>query len=311
MDGGVQIFDQNGNFVSKVSILCEDVGAEIENPLGNDGEPLTTGLITPETPLKWLSLPEQATEGRLASLEWYAPAPPCRAPSNPRNQSTSASRRGSQAAAVADGESVMSQRRMRVPNGRPRFIIAYRNGNIQLMPSESCPASSVIVLRLPSTRIISTQWSPDGTMFAVSGLQMDLPEGDRNVLHFLNAEGERLQSIRLASGNFAGIAWESSGLRVGALIDTNIFLVVIKFPYKWAYCGQTLVYCYRSLDEMDEVLVFFETRMEIKTKRYLQNTCCIRGVGDQCLVVFRSNELRGAVRRRRKGRRYETSGYIF
>jgi len=132
-------------------------------------------------------------------------------------------------------------------------------------------------------------------MFAVSGLQMDLPEGDRNVLHFLNAEGERLQSIRLASGNFAGIAWESSGLRVGALIDTNIFLVVIKFPYKWAYCGQTLVYCYRSLDE-DEVLVFFETRMEIKTKRYLQNTCCIRGIGDQCLVVFRSNELRGAVR---------------
>jgi len=34
------------------------------------------------------------------------------------------------------------------------------------------------------------QWSPDGSMFAVAGLQLDLPETERNVLHFISAYGE-------------------------------------------------------------------------------------------------------------------------
>jgi len=60
----------------------------------------------------------------------------------------------------------------------------------------------------------------------------------------------------LAPGHFAGIAWESSGHRLGALIDTNIYLVVIKFPYRWTYCGQTLVFAYKTLDSLQEV--FFD-----------------------------------------------------
>lgn len=90
----------------------------------------------------------------------------------------------------------------------------------------------VYIVRLPSTIIISAQWSPDGTMLAVAGLQTDLPDAERNVLHFISAYGARLQIIRLTAGDFVGMAWESSGHRIGALIDTNIFLVVIKHSYK-------------------------------------------------------------------------------
>lgn len=50
----------------------------------------------------------------------------------------------------------------------------------------------VSIVRLPSTLIITAQWSPDGSMFAVAGLQMDLPETERNVLHFISAYGEVL-----------------------------------------------------------------------------------------------------------------------
>jgi hypothetical protein len=64
---------------------------------------------------------------------------------------------------------------------------------------------------------------------------------------------KRLQSIRLAAGHFAGIAWESSGHRIGALIDTNIYLVVMKLPYRWTYCGQTLVFTYKSADTLQDV----------------------------------------------------------
>ena len=158
-------------------------------------------------------------------------------------------------------------------------------------------------------------------MFAVAGLQLDLPETERNVLHFISAYGEvgffgilllkntklykilqklnlfqRLQSIRLAAGHFAGIAWESSGHRIGALIDTNIYLVVMKLPYKWTYCGQTLVFTYKSADTLQEVLVFYETKMEVKTRRFVQNVCALKSHGDYCVAIFRTEELRGAVR---------------
>ncbi|CAK5076286.1 unnamed protein product [Meloidogyne enterolobii] len=180
-------------------------------------------------------------------------------------------------------ESYNTASRLKVPEGRPPFLVAYQNGNIQLMCNENI-SKGVSIVRLPSTLIIMAQWSPDGSMFAVAGLQLDLPETERN----------RLQSIRLAPGHFAGIAWESSGHRLGALIDTNIYLVVIKFPYRWTYCGQTLVFAYKTLDSLQEVLVFYETKMEVKTKRYVQNLCSLKSYGDYCVTIFRTEELRGA-----------------
>ena len=57
----------------------------------------------------------------------------------------------------------------------------------------------VSIVRLPSTLIITAQWSPDGSMFAVAGLQMDLPETERNVLHFISAYGE----VYMGLGEFA------------------------------------------------------------------------------------------------------------
>lgn len=41
--------------------------------------------------------------------------------------------------------------------------------------------------------------------------------------------------------------------------------------------------------------MFYETKMEVKTKRYLQNICCIRAYDDHCCVIFRSDELQGPV----------------
>ncbi|KAI1714229.1 WD repeat-containing protein 35 [Ditylenchus destructor] len=230
----------------------------------------------------------------IVSMEWYVPTKPCKIPLSQKNRENG----GTGVLPRVIKQDTFSEEpivyRGRVPEDRPCFLIAYQNGNIQLMCNEINNTKNVSIIRLPSTVIIQAQWSPDGSIFAVAGLQTDLPESQRNVLHFISAYGMRLQIIRLAAGNFAGIAWESTGLRIGALIDTNIFLVVIKYPYKWAYCGQTLVYSYRCPDTLQEVLVFYETKMEVKTKRYLHNVCCIRAHGDYCVVVFRTDELRGA-----------------
>lgn len=43
------------------------------------------------------------------------------------------------------------------------------------------------------------------------------------------------------------------------------------------------------------MVIFYETSMEVKTKRYLDNVCCIKTFGDYCVVVFRTDEIGGAV----------------
>uniref|UniRef100_A0A183BUW6 ANAPC4_WD40 domain-containing protein n=1 Tax=Globodera pallida TaxID=36090 RepID=A0A183BUW6_GLOPA len=268
-DGEVHAYDKNGNFCTKVQMLCA------EN-------------VEMETALKDLK------RDLIVSMEWYVSTRPCKI------QQTNVRL-----------DSLASERSVnwdKVPEGRPRFLIAYQNGNIQLMCSENV-CKNVSIVRLPSTLIICAQWSPDGSMFAVAGLQLDLPETERNVMHFISAYGERLQIIRLVAGHLSGIAWEASGYRIGALIDTSIYLVVIKRPYQWTFCGQTLVFAYKSAESLQEafvyfvgtiltqflkVLVFYETKMEVKTKRFVHNLCALRSFGDYCVAIFRTEELRGA-----------------
>ncbi|KAI3408169.1 WD repeat-containing protein 35 [Globodera pallida] len=179
-----------------------------------------------------------------------------------------------------------------VPEGRPCFLIAYQHGNIQLMCSENVCKSARIV-SFNSFLIICAQWSPDGSMFAVAGHQLDLPKTERNVMHFISAYGDQLQIIRLAAGHFSGIAWEGSGYRIGALIDTSIYLVVMKRPYLWTYYGQTLVFAYKCAESHQQVLVFYETKMDVKVKRFVHNLCALRSFGDYCVAIFRTEALRG------------------
>lgn len=54
---------------------------------------------------------------------------------------------------------------------------------------------NVSIIRLPSTIIIAAEWAPDGQMFAVAGYQTDLPESERNVLHFISAYGQVINKL--------------------------------------------------------------------------------------------------------------------
>jgi hypothetical protein len=44
-----------------------------------------------------------------------------------------------------------------------------------------------------------------------------------------------------------------------------------------------------------DILVFYETKMEAKMKRSVQNLCCLKSFGDYCVVILRTDEIRGAV----------------
>lgn len=74
-----------------------------------------------------------------------------------------------------------------VPEDQPRFVVAYQHGIVQLMKHES--DSSPIVCRLANTVVVQCAWSPDGSILAVAGFQTDLPEDEKNVVHFLTPFG--------------------------------------------------------------------------------------------------------------------------
>lgn len=88
-----------------------------------------------------------------------------------------------------------------MPEDRPRFLVAYQHGIIQLMRNETDTSFLLffanhsriflgpVICRLPSTMVILCRWSPDGSVFAVGALQTDLPEDERNVMHVISAYG--------------------------------------------------------------------------------------------------------------------------
>uniref|UniRef100_A0A183BU49 WD repeat-containing protein 35 n=1 Tax=Globodera pallida TaxID=36090 RepID=A0A183BU49_GLOPA len=286
-NGEVHVYDQNGNFCMKVQKLCvrnvkmETAPSRLGNLLGGlqrrwrrctDGRG-SAALLMPESSLST----EELECDVIVSMEWYVPT-------RPIIQKTNVCRDPLASEQKANWDNV--------PEGRPRFLIAYQHGNIQLMCSENVCKSARIV-GFNYFLIICAQWSPDGSMFAVAGQQLDLPETERNVMHFISAYGDQLQIIRLAAGHFSGIAWEGSGYRIGALIDTSIYLVVMKRPYLWTYYGQTLVFAYKCAESLQQVLVFYETKMDVKVKRFVHNLCALRSFGDYCVAIFRTEELRG------------------
>jgi len=65
-------------------------------------------------------------------MEWYVPIQPCKMPGGNTPQRPRA------------GEDSLILRG-KVPDGRPRFLIAYQNGNIQLMCNENI--SSVVFVQ--------------------------------------------------------------------------------------------------------------------------------------------------------------------
>lgn len=93
-----------------------------------------------------------------------------------------------------------------VPEDRPRLAVVYQHGVMQMMRYESDTGvhflvtfsnnfgkriySDPIIIQMEKMIIVSARWSPDGTMVAVAGNQLDLPDGERNVVHFITAYGE-------------------------------------------------------------------------------------------------------------------------
>lgn len=92
--------------------------------------------------------------------------------------------------------------RGQVPEDQPRFVVAYKRGVLQIMRHELDNSKSNMgsltinitvgpqIVHLDNVMIVQCAWHPDGSILAVAGYQTNLPEKERNVIHFLTPYGE-------------------------------------------------------------------------------------------------------------------------
>uniref|UniRef100_A0A914X6A2 Anaphase-promoting complex subunit 4 WD40 domain-containing protein n=1 Tax=Plectus sambesii TaxID=2011161 RepID=A0A914X6A2_9BILA len=261
--GEVHAYDTDGNFVLKLLMLCLN-NAELEAETG-------------------VSVGMGRSEYLIVTLQWYAPTPA-------KEVTDSVSGEGSTPAPgnKREREPAEKQFALGIPDDRPRLAVVYQHGVMQMMRHES--DTDPIIIQMEKMMIVSARWSPDGTMLAIAGNQLDLPDGERNVVHFITAYGEKLRTLKVPGRDIAGCSWEATGLRVCLAVDSHLFFANIRPDYKWGYCGQTVVYSYPRPEKNEHCVVFYDVKLEemyVKSLRFLR---AIASFGDYCTLINRADD---------------------
>lgn len=68
---------------------------------------------------------------------------------------------------------------------------------------------------------------------------------EHNVIQFYNRSGILIQTVKLPGSTLSGIAWEQSGLRLAATVDSHLYFVQVRPSYNFVYFASTVVYALR------------------------------------------------------------------
>ncbi|CAJ0945040.1 unnamed protein product, partial [Mesorhabditis belari] len=271
VDGEVHAYDSQGNFLQKLHMVALE-NVELETALAKD-----------------------LRRDKIVSLRWWAPVPKTK-----YIESGSIQHRQTQMFNRPQGEGAAPRLpRQQTFDGvaevrgdaRPRLLIAYEHGVIQLMRNESDTNS--ILVRLPQMSISCAAWAPNGGFLSVTGQQMDLPQNDRNVVIFLTAYGQKLRLLKVQGISLTSCAWDPTGLRVALSVDSNIYFANIRPDYIWGYCSQTVVYAHET-DRGEFRVVFFDTQQEefySKPVRFLEAITCF---DEYCVIGSRAEDGHGS-----------------
>ncbi|KAL3990454.1 hypothetical protein ACH3XW_31845 [Acanthocheilonema viteae] len=247
IDGEIHAYDAVGTFVHKLRMVCIE-NVELETALNKDLRRIT-----------------------IVSTEWFSPL----------SQSNKYSS-NYQANLFIIKFSI--SRRVYIPDDRPQFLVAYNHGTVQLMRHEN--DSNPVIIKLPNMILSKARWSPDGSMLAICGLQTN-SEDEKCMVHFATAYGEPLRNLPIPGQTIADISWESEGLRLCAAVDSHLFFANIRPNYKWAYCGQTVIYSYERMENKEHCVVFFQTKLEEVYIQYVKPIVALAASNEHCILISR------------------------
>ncbi|KAF4316770.1 hypothetical protein G195_009819 [Phytophthora kernoviae 00238/432] len=180
----------------------------------------------------------------------------------------------------------------------PTLAIAFRDGKVQITRGRFDENAVLIDTGMELTQV---RWNNDGSVIVLAGTQVDTSgsKGDSpkefNVVQFYDPFGRHLRSLRVPGSRIEALAWEGTGLRICLAVDSHIYFANIRPAYKWGFYANTLVYTYNRADQIENCVVFWDTKSDERCTKYIRGLLAIKAAGDNCVLVTKIyNEEMGA-----------------
>ncbi|RCN35491.1 WD domain, G-beta repeat protein [Ancylostoma caninum] len=260
-DGEVHTYDAQGVFMEKLHMVALE-NVELETALAKD-----------------------LRKDNIIAIKWFAPAPKSRV-------SEDNSPIMSRLPRVQSLESLTYTSDFR-PDPKPKLLIAYAHGVVQLMRNEN--DSSPIVARFPQLTVTCARWCPNGNFFAVTGQQLDMPTQESSVVHVVTAYGVKLSSLQMHCSSLTGCSWDPTGVKLALCAENLIWFANVRPRYKWGYCGHTVVYSFERVDRGDYRVVFYESKLDESYSKPVRQLEQLATGQDYCIIANRQEDSLGKV----------------
>ncbi|WKY14127.1 hypothetical protein Q1695_000015 [Nippostrongylus brasiliensis] len=177
------------------------------------------------------------------------------------------------------------------PDLRPKMLIAYAHGVVQLMRNEN--DMSPIVARFPQLTATCARWCPNGSFFAVTGQQLDMPARENCVVHIVTAFGVKLTSLQMHCASLTGCSWDPTGVKLALSSENSLWFANVRPRYKWGYCGHTVVYSYEKAERGDYRVVFYESKLDESYSKPVRQLEQLATSSDYCVIASRQEDALG------------------
>ncbi|KAJ8550446.1 hypothetical protein ON010_g10623 [Phytophthora cinnamomi] len=170
----------------------------------------------------------------------------------------------------------------------PTLAIAFRDGKVQITRGRFDENAVLIDTGMELTQV---RWNNDGSVIALAGTQLDNSASksdapkEFNVVQFYDPFGRHLRSLRVPGSRIEALAWEGTGLRICLAVDSHIYFANIRPAYKWGFYANTLVYTYNRADQIENCVVFWDTKSDERCTKYIRGLLSIKAAGDNCVLV--------------------------
>uniref|UniRef100_T1JCY7 Uncharacterized protein n=1 Tax=Strigamia maritima TaxID=126957 RepID=T1JCY7_STRMM len=168
------------------------------------------------------------------------------------------------------------------------LVIAYDNGNLQLMRNENDDVPIVLTTNLT---VCDVQWNHNGSILALAGC-LSNSGGDKeiNVVQFYTPYGDHIRTLRVPGRQISACTWEGGGLRIALAVDSYIYFANIRPDYKWCYFANTVVYSLTKPDRFDTTVVFWDTKSGEKNVKFVKHLLSIACNDDNCVLASRVDD---------------------
>ncbi|TMW62517.1 hypothetical protein Poli38472_005135 [Pythium oligandrum] len=169
----------------------------------------------------------------------------------------------------------------------PTLAVAFRDGRVQITRGRFDDTPVLIDTGMELTQV---RWNNDGSVIALAGTQYESSKGsgetkEFNLVQFYDPFGRHLRSLRVPGSRIESLAWEGSGLRICLAVDSHIYFANIRPAYKWGFYSNTLVYTYNRVDQVENCVVFWDTKSDERYIKYIKGLLNIKAAGDNCVLV--------------------------